>query len=152
MTTSSTTIRLLMASWLVMAAVAVPTFAGDRSADIRELTGRPTKLVWVQDAGDTACMLAERPTLRLMVLDTEDGKGERPLLPDLGRYWRPGITDDGTRVVFGDNHKKTVSVVTFDGTGFRLVLENAIFEDVWLDPATGHDWVYATTIEPVNAG
>ena len=99
--------NLLPAAWLFTVMVAVPALAGDRSADIRELTGRPTKLVWVQDAGDTACMIAERPTLRLMVLDTEDGKGERPLLPDLGRYWRPGITDDGTRVVFGDLAKKT---------------------------------------------
>ena len=140
--------NLLPAAWLFTVMVAVPALAGDRSADIRELTGRPTKLVWVQDAGDTACMIAERPTLRLMVLDTEDGKGERPLLPDLGRYWRPGITDDGTRVVFGDLAKKTVSVVKFDGTGLRPLLENAIYEDVWQDPATGHDWVYATLTEP----
>ena len=140
--------NLLPAAWLFTVMVAVPALAGDRSADIRELTGRPTKLVWVQDAGDTACMIAERPTLRLMVLDTEDGKGERPLLPELGRYWRPGITDDGTRVVFGDKDKKTVSVVKFDGTGLRLLIENAIHEDVWQDPATGHDWVYATVTEP----
>ena len=115
--------------------------------DVRALTGAQTRVVWVQDAGETACVYSERPTLRLMGLDTDDGKGERAILPGIARYSRPLITDDGTRVMFGDLDKKTVNIVSWDGSGLRTVLENAKFEDVWTDPKDGTDWFYATVPE-----
>lgn len=118
-----------------------------RSADIRAFTGAPTKVVWVQDAGDIACVFSERPTLRLMGLYTEDGKGERAILPEIARYSKPIITDDGTRVAFGDLDKKTVHIVNWDGTGLRTVLTQAQFEDVWTDPHTGIVWIYAKVEE-----
>lgn len=126
----------------------VPAQAADnRAHEIREFTGAPTKIVWVQDAGDSAAVFSERPTLKLMGFDTEDGKGERAILPDIARYWRPVITDDGMRVVFGDKDKLIVYVVNFDGTGLRPVVENALFEDVWTDPKDGTDWIYAKVKE-----
>lgn len=121
--------------------------AGVDPAAIKALTGAPVKVVWIQDAGATACVYSERPTLRLMGLDSEDGKGERALLPAIARYAKPLITDDGTRVMFGDLDKKTVNVVNWDGSGLRTVLENATFEDVWTDPQNGTDWFYATVQE-----
>ncbi len=114
---------------------------------LREFTGVHTRVVWIQDAGQTACVFSERPTLRLMGLDSDDGQGERALLPDLARYWKPLLTDDGTRVMFGDLEKQTVEIVNWDGSGRRTVLENANFEDVWTDPQDGVEWFYAKVQE-----
>jgi len=111
------------------------------------LTGAQTRIAWLQDAGDTACVYSERPTLRLMGFDTDDGKGERAILPDIARYYKPVITADGTRVMFSDLDKKTVGIVNWDGSGLRTVLENARFEDVWTDPKDGVEWFYATVQE-----
>ncbi len=115
--------------------------------DLRAHTGAHTRVVWLQDAGETAAVDSERPTLRLMVLDTEDGKGERALLPTLARYGKPLITADGTRVLYGDRGDNTVYIVNWDGTGHRPVVKNAYFEDVWTDPRDGVEWIYARVTE-----
>ncbi len=127
--------------------LSLPALLATPAEDLRALTGAPTRVVWVQDAGDTAAVYSERPTLRLMGLDTEDNKGERAILPDIARYSKPIITDDGTRVAFGDLDKQTVNVVNWDGTGLRTVLTHAEFQDVWTDPRTGIDWIYAKVEE-----
>ena len=85
------------------------------AAEIRELTGAQTRVVWVQDAGETARTNSERPTLRLMGFDTDDGKSERPILPAIGWYAKPQLTADGQRVVFADWADYSVNVVNFDG-------------------------------------
>ena len=121
--------------------------AATPSQNLRELTGAPTRVVWLQDAGDTAAVDSERPTLRLMGLDTEDGKGERPILPVLARYGKPLLTADGTRILYGDRGENTVYIVNWDGTGQRAVVKNAYFEDVWTDPVSGVEWVYARVTE-----
>ncbi len=121
-----------------------------RAAAIREATGAPTKAVWIQDAGETACVLSERPTLRLMGFDTEDLQGERPILPDIGWYCKPQFTPDGKRVVFADGADHSVNVVTFDGTGRRLIVKDV---EEWgntavcTDPGSGVTWVYASIME-----
>ncbi|MGE9290954.1 MAG: hypothetical protein ACQKBT_08190, partial [Puniceicoccales bacterium] len=114
---------------------------------ISEFAGGRTRVVWIQDGNDVPAVDAERPTLRLMGLDSEDGEGERPILPELSAYWKPLITADGSRVVFGDNLQKTVSVVNWDGSGRKLLLEDAVLADVWTDPRTGVEWVYAQVEE-----
>ncbi len=126
-------------------------------AELRELTGAQTRVVWVQDAGATACVYSERPTMRLMGFDTDDGKGERPILPEIGWYAKPVITADGDRVVFADLADYSVNVVNFDGTGRRLIVKNEesykynakAFTNnaVWTDPQNGMVWVYALIME-----
>jgi len=121
-----------------------------RAAAIREATGAPTKVVWIQDAGETACMFSERPTIRLMGLDTEDIQGERPILPGIGWYAKPLLTADGKRVVFADLADHSVNVVNFDGTGRRLIVKDVEKwnnTDVWTDPGSGVTWVYASIME-----
>lgn len=66
----------------------------DSASEIRQFTGAPTRMVWIQDAGETACMYSEKPTVRLMGFDTEDGKGERPVLRGIGWYAKPLLTAD----------------------------------------------------------
>jgi len=123
----------------------------DTAADIRELTGAPTRAVWIQDAGATACMYSEKPTIKLMGFDTEDGKGERAILPDIGWYAKPMLTGDGTQVVFGNKADNTLEVVNFDGSDRRVVVKDVILESeneaVWTDPKTGVVWVYAMVKE-----
>ncbi len=129
------------------------TLSAGIAEDLRAFTGAPTRVVWIQDAGESACVYSERPTIRLMGFDTEDGKGERAILPAIGWYAKPLLTADGKRVVFADLADHTVKVVNFDGTGLREVLKNDeayaydpkpyIDDAVWTDPSSGVTWVYA---------
>ena len=126
-------------------------FAGDNSKQVREFTGAPTRAVWIQDAGDTACVMGERPTVKLIGLDTEDGKGERAILPELRRYNKPLISADGQRVFFGEGDQNIVYVVNWDGTGLRALVKDAHFEEVWTDPRDGVEWIYAKVTEKRGA-
>lgn len=132
---------------LVLCALSLASARADTSAAIRELTGAPTKIVWLQDTGDKPAVDAERPTLKLMGLDTEDGKGERVILSELARYWKPLISPDGNRVFFGNKEENAVYVVNWDGTGKQRLLENARFDDIWADPKDGTEWLYVTVTE-----
>ena len=109
----------------------------DVASEVRALTGAHTRVVWIQDAGPTACVFSEKPTLRLMGFDTDDDKGERRILPAIDSYVKPLITADGKQVVFGNNVDHKIYAVNWDGTGLRAVVENADFEDVWTDPRDG---------------
>lgn len=139
-----------MRTFIILTAAIVAmaqAWAAGTAEAIRALTGAPTRVVWIQDAGEQACVYSERPTLRLMGFDTEDGKGERAVLPAISGYTKPLLTADGTRVCFGNNADNTVYVVNWDGTGLRAVVKDAAFEDVWTDPRTGIEWVYARVQE-----
>jgi hypothetical protein len=114
---------------------------------IREFTGAPTRVVWLQDTTDVPTVDAERPTLRLMGWDSEDGKGERAILDKPAAYLKPLFTADGSQVVFGDPLEKTVSMVNWDGSGLRVLLKEAALADVWKDPVSGTEWVYAQVQE-----
>jgi hypothetical protein len=129
------------------------------ASDVRDFTGAPTRVVWIQDTGPTACTFSEKPSIRLMAFDTEDGKGEHPILPDIGWYAKPLLTADGNRVVFANIADHTVDVVNFDGTGLRQVLKNDeayqydsqgrpwLDDSLWTDPNNGVTWVYVEVVE-----
>ena len=151
--------RLSGALHIVFAAFLLCPLTGraDTAADIRSFTGAPTRVVWIQDAGDKANVYSEHPSIRLMGYDTEDGKGERAILPDIGWYAKPLLTADGKRVVYADLTDHTVDVVNFDGTGKRQILKNDeaykydehayVDDSVWTDPKNGVTWVYALVME-----
>ena len=120
----------------------------DVAAQVRALTdGARVRIVWVQDAGEKSDPFAERDTLHLMGFDSLDGKGVRRILPAIGSYDKPLITDEGGRVVFGNVVDKKVYVVNWDGTGLRALVDNAALADVWTDPQTNIAWVYAHVTE-----
>jgi len=133
-----------------------PSIAGP-AEELRAFTGAPTRVVWTQDAGPQACVYSEHPTIRLMGFDTEDGKGERPILPDIGWYGKPILTADGKRIIFANIANHSVAVVNFDGTGRRELFKNGdaytfdpkpwINNAVWTDPNSGVTWVYAMIME-----
>ncbi|MBS0263722.1 MAG: hypothetical protein JSS02_17405, partial [Planctomycetes bacterium] len=124
---------------------AVPTIAAEPLIDLPTLTGARTRVVWVQDQSpnhnDTIALGRE---LKLMGFDTQDGRGERPILETIQNYSKPLLTPDGQRIVFSDRINKEFFVVNWDGTELRR-LGAGFAVEVWSDPTNGTTWVYACT-------
>jgi len=110
-------------------------------ADIRALTGARTRIAWCRDAGDGSDPFGNGESLRLVGIDTDDGRGERVILGQPAGYAKPLITPKGDRIVFTNRRTHKVFVVNWDGTGLRP-LDNGWAADVWADPGTGVEWVY----------
>jgi len=110
---------------------------------VRALTGAATRVAWIQDSQDGRDPFAQGTRLRLMGLDTEDGRGERALLPDLGSYAKPIITPDGRRVLYSNRPERAVYLVDWDD-GSRRRIADGFGLAVWQDPA-GTDWAYVGT-------
>ena len=129
--------------WLAVAAAAAaqPGPPGAVAQEVRALTGAPTRIVWVQHTGDGTDIFARGDHLRLLGLDTEDGRGEREIVPGEGGFSKPLITHSGNQVVFCNFVTQTTSVVNWDGSGLRE-LSRGILAAVWMDPATRAEWVY----------
>ncbi len=123
---------------------APPAVAGP-AADVRKLTGAPTRIVWVQSDGSDPFAAGDK--LVLMGLDTEDGKGERVILGTRQSYVKPLITPKGDRIVFstrpqGDGPE--AFVVRWDGSGLTR-LGKGFALAVWQNPADGSEWLYLGT-------
>ncbi len=129
----------LAAGWT---AAAAGSAAADREAAVRALTEAPTRIVWSQDLGDGRQTGGTSATLRLMGFDSEDGRGERPILAAPANYAKPLLTPDGRQVIYSDIRDGSVRLVGWDGRGAR-VLAKGYAVAVWRDPDTGTDWVYA---------
>ena len=110
------------------------------------MTGTRTRVVWVQ--GDGTDPLADGNALVLMGLDTDDGKGERVILAERGSYIKPLLIARGERIVYTSHAKDPadvkVFVVNWDGSGLRQLASGGALA-VWVEPATGRDWVYVGT-------
>ncbi|MEW6332998.1 MAG: fibronectin type III domain-containing protein [Thermodesulfobacteriota bacterium] len=100
-----------------------------------------TRVVWVQEMGDGSDPGATGGNLRLMGLDTGDGRGERVILGTVGNYAKPLITPRGDRVVYTDRLRKMVYVVNWDGTGLRELF-GGFGLAMWRDPRDGREWIY----------
>jgi hypothetical protein len=98
------------------------------------------RVVWVQDIGDGRDVDTLGSNLRLMGLDTGDGKGERAIL-GTGNYTKPLITPRGDRVVYTDRIRKKVYVVNWDGSGLRELFAGFGLA-LWRDPRDGREWIY----------
>jgi hypothetical protein len=98
------------------------------------------RVVWVQDMGDGRDVDTIGSNLRLMGLDTADGKGERAIL-GLGNYAKPLFTPRGDRVVYTDRIRKKVCVVNWDGSGLRELF-GGFGLALWRDPKDGREWIY----------
>jgi hypothetical protein len=143
-------LRLRRPRGLVSLGLLLPLLAGcqstpareGRAAEVHELTGAHTRLVWVQ--GDGTDPYAMGAQLLLMGLDTDDGRGERLILEGRGSYVKPMLTPRGDRIVFSthpDLGDSAVHIVGFDGAGLRR-FDRGFALAVWEDPADGGEWVY----------
>ncbi|WP_031387051.1 LamG-like jellyroll fold domain-containing protein [Desulfonatronum thiodismutans] len=110
-------------------------------AAIEELTGAPTRIVWLQDTGQGTDVFAEGMDLRMMSLDTEDGKGERVLLDGPRSMAKPMFTVSGEWVIFSDRETHRVHMIRWDGTNL-LDLGPGFGLTTWIDPDTGIEWLY----------
>lgn len=99
-----------------------------------------TRVVWIQDMGDGRDVETTGSNLRLMGLDSDDGKGEREIL-GTGNYAKPLITPRGDRVVYTDLIRKKLYVVNWDGSGKRELFGGFALA-LWRDPKDGQEWVY----------
>lgn len=99
------------------------------------------RVVWVQDMGDGSDGDAKGGNLRLMGLDTGDGKGERAILETVGNYAKPLMTPRGDRVVYSDRVRKKAYVVNWDGSGQRELFTGFALA-LWVDPRDNREWVY----------
>jgi hypothetical protein len=112
------------------------------AAQVYDLTGAHTRVVWVQ--GDGSDPYAMGNQLTLMGFDTEDGRGERAILPTPGSYVKPLLTPRGDRVLYSTHPQlgdAAVFIVGFDGGGQRR-FDRGIALGVWEDPRDGGEWVY----------
>jgi hypothetical protein len=112
------------------------------SRETAALAGSRVRVVWCQDLGEKGTdLFADRAQLRLMGMDTGDGRGERAILSAPGNYAKPLFTSKGDRVVFSDRQARRFHVVNWDGSGLRDMGVGFAL-DTWGDPADGQEWVY----------
>jgi len=98
------------------------------------------RVAWVQDMGDGGDVETSSDNLRLMGLDTVDGRGEREILGK-GNYTKPLITPRGDRVVYTSRAQRKIYIVNWDGSGMRE-LSGGFGLAVWRDPRDGREWLY----------
>ncbi len=112
------------------------------AAKIRQATGAQTRLVWLQGSEGYHYTGSGNLT-RLMGFDTDDGQGERQIIPQEKSFSKPLLTPDGSGVVYSDRDRKNrhAYFVNWDGSGLRD-LGKGFASDVWRDPESGRDWVY----------
>ncbi|MCF8055863.1 MAG: hypothetical protein K9K37_04380 [Desulfocapsa sp.] len=114
---------------------------GKAFSTLRAFTGSPTRVVWVQDLLDNRDVVGEGNHLGLMGYDSEDGRGERFILPGPENFMRPLISPSGRQVVFSSFAEKTVQVVDWSGKN-RKTLTNGLAVATWRDPGDGVEWIY----------
>ena len=121
----------------------VPPATGP-AADVRALTGTHTRVVWVQGDG-TDPEVDPNTRLILMGFDTDDGRGERPIVREPMKMLKPRLTSNADRIVFSTRvvpGPPEIFVVNWDGSGLRK-LADAFALALWRNPVDGRDWVYA---------
>lgn len=111
------------------------------TSSLEAFTESHTRVVWVQEMGATPDHAARSNNLRLMGYDSRDGRGIRPILAGPGSFAKPFITPSGRQIVYTDRSQDSVMLVNWDGTA-RKKLASGLGMAVWMDPHSGHEWVY----------
>lgn len=137
-------------------------------ADLTPVTGnRAARLVWLEadpispPSGASAMVPAgpDIPSLRIYGYDAADGLGLRPLTPAPADFARPLLTADGKSVVYTRLHataqegKVTYApeVILQPWQGAPRPLGPGMAVDLWRDPVSGSEYIYAAeTLLPGN--
>lgn len=112
------------------------TALGDKGKDsdwLGQWTGRHTRLVWLQDRGNGADTLAHGQNLMLYGYDSADGRGERPLVPNVGNLYKPLITPDGKQVIVSNRLSRQMYLVDWE-SGKVKELGSGVAVAIWQDP------------------
>ena len=132
---------------------------------VEKLTGNHSRAVWAKTTkeGGTDTYVNGNSHV-LMGFDSRDGGGVRILLGEKSNYARPLLSPDGDYVVFTNknierdkkNRKHYAPIVwtlPFDSTKPARELAAGYASDIWRDPETKVDWVYAVRdFTPSSAG
>lgn len=126
------------------------------SQKIEAFTGGHTKAVWARYTGGGSDVFANYDKLQLWGIDTRDGLGVRAILAEQSNYARPIVLPDGGGIVFsnkgttrgkGGQKEFDPRIWRVDWSGENLIeLGPGYAVEVWRDPATGIDWVYASNL------
>ena len=100
-----------------------------------------TRVVWTRDVGAGTDIISFSNQLILIGYDSRDGRGERVLLKQRANYAKPLITPSGKEVVYTLRARNAVFAIPW-GKRKRRHIADGFALAVWLDPATGHEWVY----------
>ncbi len=100
---------------------------------IGQWSGKHARLVWVQDHGTGADTFARGNDLMLYGYDSKDGRGERPLVPVTGNFFKPLFTPDGTHVIVSNIKTRQMYLVEWE-TGSVKELGSGIAVAIWQDP------------------
>jgi len=107
------------------------------------MTGARTRIVWAhQVKGEGKRWGSGSSEFELLGFDTDEGK-PRVILPGPASYANPGLTPDGSRVIFTDTIEGAVYVVDWEGAN-KTKLAAGFGLCAWVDPKTGRQWVYAS--------
>ena len=107
--------------------------AGIDGSTVRQMTGKHTRLAWVQDQGNGADTFARSSKLMLYGYDSDDGRGERPLVPDVANFFKPLFTPDGQHVIVSDRESRKMYLVEWE-TGKSRDLGSGVAVEVWQEP------------------
>ncbi|MEM7147478.1 MAG: hypothetical protein AAF591_20345 [Verrucomicrobiota bacterium] len=126
------------------------------SREVEAFTGGRTKMAWtvyMNPDPDQHDPFVNGRSHQLWGMDTADGRGPRAILKEKSSYGRPLVSADGERILFTykefekdgswkRNWKPMVYAVDWNGTNI-VELAPGYAVDVWRDPRTGVQWVYA---------
>lgn len=128
--------------------------AKELSREIESFTGARTRIVWSQfQKTDSTDPRSNKSGHFLMGLDSQDGLGARPLIAKEDNYSRPLLSTDGEVILYTrktvtwdaqDVKHYTAVIMRTDWKGSLPVeISDGYAVDVWRDPATRIEWVYA---------
>lgn len=134
--------RPLLAVCAFFALQPMPGRTAATDPEVEALTGAHTRVVWMRDTREEGKRQKYGGGKRflLMGFDSRDGRGVRPILDELGSYFRPLITPDGKQIVFTDRAKQMVCAVAWDGSNLREI-SAGVAGALWQD-SQGRIWVY----------
>ncbi|MCH8512942.1 MAG: hypothetical protein LAT83_15005 [Kiritimatiellae bacterium] len=137
-----------MSAWLLLS-----LGCGNRTSGphpVEALTGAHTRLVWLQDAWDHVDVFSDAGQVRLMSLDSRDGRGEQVRVPGPAPLRKPLISPCGEWIVYSRDDDASVWALPWeDDTPLRITEGVAL--DVVRDAADETLWIYVGR-EPVDPG
>ena len=120
--------------------------------DLEPVThGQHMRVTWVQSAAsNTADPTAAGKELRLMGLDSANGKGVTALTTTVGNFFRPLITRDGTHVIYTDRSSEPKIYALQWDTGKITELGAGVAVTTWNEPGLTTRFIYA--LEEIDHG
>lgn len=122
---------------------------------VERVTGGHTRVVWMwHQSTKSTDTYASGESHFLAGFDSRDGEGVRVILGERDSYARPLLSADGKTIVFTDKNTekkggkkhyapKIHRLPWGGGFGELEEIADGLAVDVWRDPASGIDWVYA---------